>query len=208
MWTSAFIEKTSQRTEHVLHWFYERTVINIWHVVCWCRATALWRRRPPPTRAASCSRALPLASDAVAFFLPVITTHTQFWDSGIGIFPFSGEPRNRGQERAFGTIWNARKSSCLVIPTLLCLHTQARALKTTFACGPTFSLGLYFPVCLYFGRLFLECVSDFFYVCFCARASLCLFLNWHVCARASLHLFVYLYVRAPGSGCLLLFFCV
>ena len=34
-----------------------------------------------------------------------------------------------GQERAIVTIWNARTSSCLVIPTLLRLHTQARAQK-------------------------------------------------------------------------------
>ena len=37
-----------------------------------------------------------------------------------------------GQERTVGTMWNARTSSCLVIPTLLYLHKQARAQKTIF----------------------------------------------------------------------------
>ena len=64
--TSAFIEKTPQRTKHVLHMFCEHTVINIRHVACQWRGTAFSRRRPLPARTAACSRTLPLASDAVA----------------------------------------------------------------------------------------------------------------------------------------------
>ena len=46
----------------------------------------MWaNRRPIPTRTAACSRTLPLASDAVAFLLPVVTEHTQFCVAGIGI---------------------------------------------------------------------------------------------------------------------------
>ena len=48
--------------------FCERTVINIGHVACQWWRTAFSRRRPLSTRTAACSRTMPLASDAVAFF--------------------------------------------------------------------------------------------------------------------------------------------
>ena len=58
------------------------------------------------TRTAGCARVLPLASDAVAFHLPVITGHTQFCVAGIGISLFSGTPRTwvkRAHSAPFGT---------------------------------------------------------------------------------------------------------
>ena len=60
---------------------------------CFWRGTAFSRRRPLPSPTAACSRALPLASNAVAFLLSVVTEHTKFCDAGIGSFPFSGTPR-------------------------------------------------------------------------------------------------------------------
>ena len=75
MSASAFMEKTQQRTKHVLQMFCERTFTNFGHVTCRCRGTAFSRGRPPPSRAAACSRTLPLASDAVATHLLVVTEH-------------------------------------------------------------------------------------------------------------------------------------
>ena len=69
---------------------------------------------------------MPLASDAVAFFLPIL--RRGHWNQ-----PSSLERHEQGQERAFGAFWNAQTSSLLVIPTLLYLHNQDREQKTTFA---------------------------------------------------------------------------
>ena len=44
---------------------------------------------------------------------------------------FSVARHDKGRERAFGTIWNARTSSCPLIPTLLSFHKPARAQNTT-----------------------------------------------------------------------------
>ena len=96
----AFIQKTQQRTEHILHMFCEDTVINIGHVARQWRGTAFSRRWPAPDGTLACSRALPLASDAAAFLLPVVTEHTQFCVAGIVINLFSDTP------------------PCLVIPTM------------------------------------------------------------------------------------------
>ena len=90
VWAGCFVGRTTQRTKHVLHMFCDRTVINIRHVACWSRGTAFSRKVEIPSQPAVCSRAVPLASEAVAFMLPVVTGHRQFWGSGIGIFPFSG----------------------------------------------------------------------------------------------------------------------
>ena len=176
---SAFIEKTPQRTKHVLHMFCERTVINRRHVACQRRGPAFSRGQPPPTRTAACSCALPLASDAVACFLLVVTEHTQFCVAGIGINLFFGTPRE-GQERGIGTSWNARTSSCLVIPTLLFLQKQARAQKTTFV---YLARGLYFWAYWDFARLknFVLVFIVVFFVFVFLISCLCIFVRGRFC---------------------------
>ena len=89
-------------------------------------------------------RTLPLASDAVAF-LPLVVKALQ----------------DKGQEREFGTIWNTRTPSGLVMPTLLYLHKQASAQKQ--------------PTCFWPGRPPAVCFFGVFgfrafvgeYVCVC-----------------------------------------
>ena len=161
VWAGSVVGKPTQTTKHVLHMFCERTIINIRHVACWWRGTAFSRRRPPVTHAAACSRSLPVASDAVAFLMPVVAERTHFCVAGMGI-AFFWHATKMDQERAFGTIWNARASSSLVILTLLYLHKQTRAQKTTFAyLARTFLRDLYFRVYWDFARCFGESVLEY-----------------------------------------------
>ena len=93
-----------------------------------------------------------------------------------------------GQERSFGTIWNSRTSSCLVIPTQLYLHEQARAQQTTLAyLARTSSQGLYFRA--YLDLRVRLCV--YFCICISACASLYLFVFlYFLCARVSVFIFL------------------
>ena len=159
--------------------FCERTVINKRYMACWWRETAFSRRRPLLTQTAACSRTLQLGSDAVAFRLLVVAEHTQFC---VASTLFSDAPRTMGQERDSGTICNARTSSCLVIPTLLHLHKQARAQKKTSRIWPK--------------RLSAVCMCVVVSVFFACSLGACTFC------------FLYLYVRALvpvlvllNSGC-------
>ena len=124
---------------------------------------------------------MPLASDAVAFFLPIL--RRGHWNQ-----PSSLERHEQGQERAFGAFWNARTSSLLVIPTLLYLHNQDREQKTTFAylarTSPRGRVLFLISVCM-FPR-----VSVFFV--FCSHVSVCVFQFVCWCARSCV--FFYLWV--------------
>ena len=78
-----------------------------------------------PTRTAACSGTLPLPSDAVAFFFCFTSQDTRNFRNRALESTFSLALHEKGQQRAFGTVWNARTPSCIVIPTSVDLHKQA-----------------------------------------------------------------------------------
>ena len=125
---------------------------------------------------------LPLASDAIAFLLPVATERTQFCVAGVEINLFLAR-HEKGQERAFGTIWNARASSCLVIPTKLYLHKQACARGKNRVSDPNV-----LPPVSIFGR---DGISRVSYRNSNLYFKLYLLLSLYVCARFSVFGFVF-----------------
>ena len=136
-----------------------------------------------------------------------------FCVAGIGIDLFFA--KKLGQERALGTIWNARTSSCLVIPTLLyCTNVLAhkkqpsriwpeRTPRFVFSGVFGFCAFWWWRICICFDLYFCILRSYFasfiFCACccvrfFCARASLC---NCFFCARANVCIFAF--VGGPAS---------
>ena len=133
---------------------------------------------------------------------------------GINLF-FFWHATKMTQERAFGTSWNTRPSSCLVIPTKnVFAHKQVRAQKTIFAysasnvppavctfrnvlgyCASNLILSMVFAC---FVVLFVV-VRDRFCLCRCyscmfvrASSSVLFFLfSYFSCARRSPYLFLY-----------------
>ena len=140
MWACAFFEKTPK--------FCERRVINIRHVACQWPGTTVSRGWPHPARAAASSRTLPLASDAVAFLLPVVTEHTILrrghWNQ-----PFLWHPTKIKSEHSapFGTPEHhpARNTDLVVFA-----QTGPRARNNLRVCGPDCP-----PAALHF-RAYLE----------------------------------------------------
>ena len=141
-------------------------------------------------RAAACSHTLPLVSDAVVFFFlawPLSTHNSPSRALGSTV---SLACHEKSQDRAFATIWNARSSSCLAIPTLSNLHKQAHAQKTTFA-----NVARTSPAVCIFGRIGISRVLEnahlylllhfglYLFVSFCQKAFECL------CARVSVFIF-------------------
>ena len=151
------LSSRKQRRERKTFWTcfavpqWSRT--GTWHA--W-RGTEFSRGRPPPTRAAACSRTLPLAINTVVFLLPVVTEHRQFCVAGIGICPSSARHEN-GQERAFSTIRNARNSGLVVLAQI-----STRTQNNLRVFGPNVSTA----VCI-FGRVRTSCVyCKCVFVCF------------------------------------------
>ena len=181
MWTSAFNEKKTQRTKHVLHMFCERMVINTfgtWHA---SRSRMDGRYQPEP---AACSRTLPMASDAVACLGLSSQGTRKFGIRAVESFlPFSKLPRKWVQhERSapVGTLHhrlvsnaqtNLRASGPNVLPRL--------AVSGVFGYHVFLILGLSFSV--------------YFLLCVCTCSSRFVFFA----ARVSVSVFVFLFVRAP-----------
>ena len=120
------------------------------------------------------------------------------------------------QAHAFGTIWKARTSSCLAIPTFLYLHKQARARKKQPSCNwPERLPTVVFSGVLGFGPfVFVFCIFNC--ICCCmfvfvrpvwvflivfvfsfARVSELIFFYVCVCVRARLNI----YCCISGCNC-------
>ena len=170
MRASASIERTPQRTKHVLHMFCERTVINIRHVACQVELRSLVHSRYllAQLRIRVHCRWRVMSSLSTCLW----SLSTQFHVAGIGINLFCGTPR--------------------VIPTMLHLHKQARAQKTTFEYwARTLSRGLQlrmqFDFVLFFWRGTVICV----HCCTCVFSVrvLCKCCIVFLCARLSVFIF-------------------